>query len=43
MKKKEAIPERAPARVVVTALVEYPDVEKTMEVFETMRDYLVDR
>lgn len=33
VKKKEAIPDRSPQRVVVTALIEYPDVPKTMDVF----------
>ena len=27
----------------MTALIEYPDVNKTMDVFEEMRDHLVDR
>ena len=39
---KEAEPKRE-GRVVVTALVEYADVPKTMEVFEQMREHLVDR
>jgi len=43
VKKKEAVPDRNPQRVVVTALIEYADLAKTMEVFEQMRDYLVDR
>lgn len=43
VKRKEAVADRVPSKVVVTALVEYPDVEKTMSVFEKMRDYLVDK
>ena len=41
-REKEGEPKKE-GKVVVTALIEYPDVPKTMEVFEQMRDYLVDR
>lgn len=43
VKKKEAINEKIPAKTTVTALIEYADVQKTMDVFEQMRDYLVNR
>lgn len=35
VKKREAVPDKQlPAKVVVTALLEYSDVQKTMNVFE---------
>jgi hypothetical protein len=40
VKKKEAN-ERSPAKVAITAFIEYADVEQTMNEFEKMRDYLV--
>ena len=43
VKKKQAIGDKIPARVTVTALIEFLDVKKTMDVFEQMRDYLVER
>lgn len=42
VKKKEAS-ERAPAKVAITAFIEYADVEQTMNEFEKMRDWLVNR
>lgn len=42
VKKKEAN-ERSPAKVAITAFIEYADVEQTMNEFEKMRDYLVNR
>jgi hypothetical protein len=42
VKKKEAN-ERSPAKVAITAFIEYADVEQTMNEFEKMRDYLVTR
>ena len=42
VKKKEAT-ERTPQRVSITAFIEYADVEQTMNEFEKMRDYLVNR
>jgi len=44
VKKREAVPDKqTPAKVVVTALLEYSDVQKTMDVYEQMRDYLVNK
>jgi len=35
VKKREAVPDKQlPAKVTVTALLEYSDVQKTMNVFE---------
>jgi hypothetical protein len=43
VKKKDAVNDKIPAKTTVTALIEYSDVQKTMDVFEQMRDYLIDR
>jgi hypothetical protein len=42
VKKKEAT-EKTAQKVVVTAFIEYSDVEQTMNEFEKMRDYLVNK
>ena len=42
VKKREAN-ERSPQKVVVTAFIEYGDVDQTMNEFEKMRDYLVNK
>ncbi len=42
VKKKEAN-EKSAQKVVVTAFIEYGDVDQTMNEFEKMRDYLVNR
>ena len=42
VKKKEAT-EKAPQKVVITAFIEYPDPEQTMNEFEKMRDFLVNK
>lgn len=42
VKKKEAT-ERGPAKVSITAFIEYGDVEQTMAEFEKMREWLVNR
>jgi hypothetical protein len=43
VKKKEAVPEKSGPKVYVTALIEYPDVQKTMDNFEKIRDFLLNK